>query len=124
MLSLCGCSASKERDVVPPLGTALTRISVDTFGRYHAGRAGSGFGDGCAILLQDPKTGGKYLLVRSQAATATSKASTTDTARFLMAVGDYASLSADTLPGPPNAQFRVDCLKSRVVDSTSVPNTR
>jgi hypothetical protein len=124
MLGLWGCSTTKERDIIPTVGTTLTRVSVDAFGRYHAGRAGSGFGDGCSILLQDPKTGGRYLLVRSQVATATSKSSAADTTPFLMAMGEYAPLSGDTLRGPPEAQFRVDCLKSQVVDSSSVPDPR
>ena len=117
-LSLCACSKPKHVDVVPPLGARLTRVSADSSQGYPIGRKGSGFGDGCSVVLEDPATGSRYLLVRSQAAKNPAASNAADSSRFLMAIGDYALLSAAMLAETPQAQFRVDCLKSQVVDSS------
>ena len=110
---LCGCSKSSQIDVVPPIGAKLTRSSVDWFGRFHAVQSESGFRDGCSRLMQDLKTGGRYVLVTIETIN-----TETEVPRYLIALGDYAPVSADTFPKPPKAQFRVDCLKSVVVDSS------
>jgi hypothetical protein len=120
------CSRPRDRTLLPPIGRQLSKVPLEPDSRYPSGQPGTGFGDICSILLQDRTTGVEYLLVRSSIARATSNTAVGDSGAVLIAVGEYAPRSADTLSGPPKGQFHVDCLKAEVIKTSSLlaPNTR
>ena len=120
------CSPPRDRTVLPPIGRELSKIPLESNSRYPSGQPGTGFGDVCSILLRDRISGVEYLLVRSSVARASSNTAAGDSGAVLVAVGEYASRSADTLSGPPKGQFQVDCLKTQVIAPSDLlaPNTR
>ena len=122
VLSFGACTPREKASLVPPVGRQLVRVALEPGSPLKVGRAGSGFGDTCANVLRDSKTGYEYLLVRSKVATSRSKTSTIDSGTVLSAVGYYAAVVINEPGVAPKADFEVNCSISRVITVLGAPN--
>lgn len=114
MVGSVACASRKGLEVVPD--ATLARIAelpgADT------GNISGSFSNACAMVLEEPKSGQQYLLIRSNTKTRATKKGSGTVTSLVSATGDYAAMPEN----PPQAGLRVDCASSRILDRLPAPN--